>query len=51
MLGVGRQTINRALAELMADGVVQTGYRYIQIVDRDGLAALYDRDPASDESD
>ena len=44
MLGVGRQTINRALAELMADGVVRTGYRFIEITDRDGLAELYEND-------
>lgn len=45
MLGVGRQTINRALADLMHIGVVKTGYRFIEIVDREGLAALYDNDP------
>lgn len=45
MLGVGRQTINRALADLMQMGVVKTGYRFIEIVDRAGLADLYDNDP------
>jgi CRP-like cAMP-binding protein len=47
MLGVGRQTINRALADLMQLGVVKTGYRFIEIVDRDGLADLYDNDPSA----
>ncbi len=47
MLGVGRQTINRALAELMAEGVVQTGYRFIEITDREGLSELYDQDPSA----
>lgn len=46
MLGVGRQTINRALADLMNLGVVKTGYRFIEIVDREGLAELYASDPS-----
>lgn len=50
MLGVGRQTINRALADLMASGVVRTGYRFIEIVDRAGLADLYDKDPNGGEA-
>jgi CRP-like cAMP-binding protein len=47
MLGVGRQTINRALADLMQLGVVKTGYRFIEIIDRQGLADLYDNDPSA----
>ncbi len=42
LLGVGRQTINRALADLMAQGLVRTGYRYIDILDNDGLSALFE---------
>ncbi len=42
LLGVGRQTINRALADLMAAGFVRTGYRYIEILDSDGLSALFE---------
>jgi CRP-like cAMP-binding protein len=42
LLGVGRQTINRALADLMADGLVRTGYRYIEILDIDRLSALFE---------
>jgi hypothetical protein len=26
-------------------GVVKTGYRFIEVVDRAGLADLYDKDP------
>lgn len=42
LLGVGRQTINRALAELMSSGYVRTGYRYIEILDRKGLTDLFE---------
>jgi CRP/FNR family transcriptional regulator, cyclic AMP receptor protein len=42
LLGVGRQTINRALAELMNDGYLRTGYRYIEILDRPGLTELFE---------
>lgn len=42
LLGVGRQTINRTLAELMAEGYLRTGYRYVEILDRDGLQRLFD---------
>lgn len=45
MLGVGRQTINKALAELMDDDLVQTGYRCIEILDRTRLGAEFDGRP------
>jgi CRP-like cAMP-binding protein len=41
LLGVGRQTINRALGELAEMGLVRTGYRMIEILDPAGLDAVY----------
>jgi CRP-like cAMP-binding protein len=42
LLGVGRQTINRALAELAELGMVRTGYRTIEVLDAVALANLFD---------
>jgi CRP/FNR family transcriptional regulator len=42
ILGVGRQTINKALADLMDDGLVRTGYRFIEIIDRPSLVAEFE---------
>lgn len=47
MLGVGRQTINRALGELMEAGVVRTGYRFIEILDRDRLTGEFEGEQAT----
>lgn len=37
LLGVSRQSVNEALGELRAQGVVETGYRRIRILDVDAL--------------
>jgi CRP/FNR family cyclic AMP-dependent transcriptional regulator len=41
MLGIGRQTINRVLGELMDEGLVRTGYGFVEILDRAGLSRLF----------
>jgi len=44
LLGVGRQTINRALGDLVAAGLVRTGYRFVEVVNPAGLRLLFDAD-------
>jgi CRP-like cAMP-binding protein len=40
LLGASRQSVNDALAALRARGLVETGYRMVRLVDRDGLRAV-----------
>lgn len=40
LLGVSRQSVNEALGELRDMGVVETGYRRIQVLDADALLAV-----------
>lgn len=40
LLGASRQTVNEALSELTRDGLTETGYRLIRIVDRHRLVEL-----------
>ena len=40
LLGVSRQSINEALGRLRDQGVVETGYRKIRVVDAERLAAI-----------
>lgn len=40
LLGVSRQSVNEALGRLRDQGVVATGYRHIEILDRDRLARI-----------
>jgi CRP-like cAMP-binding protein len=39
LLGTSRQSVNEALAVLRRDGVIETGYRRITVVDSDRLAS------------
>ena len=39
LLGASRQSVNQALSELRRDGMVETGYRSIRILDRNRLEA------------
>lgn len=41
LLGLGRQTVNRALAELAELGLVRTAYRSVEVVDPEGLTEVY----------
>ncbi len=43
LLGASRQTVNEALSELTGDGVTETGYRLIRILDMRRLAELAGR--------
>ena len=38
LLGVSRQTVNEALAELKEMGAAETGYRLIRVLDTDALS-------------
>jgi CRP/FNR family transcriptional regulator, cAMP and macrophage regulator len=40
LLGVSRQSVNEALGRLRDQGVVETGYRHIEILDPDRLARI-----------
>lgn len=40
LLGVSRQSVNEALARLREQGVVETGYRLIRVVDPDRLESM-----------
>lgn len=40
LLGVSRQSVNEALGRLRDQGVAETGYRYIRVLDRDRLAVV-----------
>ena len=40
LLGVSRQSVNEALGRLRGQGVVETGYRSIRILDRDRLVEV-----------
>ena len=40
LLGVSRQSVNEALGRLREQGVVETGYRNIRILDRDRLSEI-----------
>lgn len=42
LLGVSRQSVNEALAELRAKNVVETGYRTIRVLDMEALKAIAD---------
>jgi len=44
LLGASRQSVNEALSELRGDGMAETGYRLIRVIDRDGLAGIAGRD-------
>ena len=39
LLGASRQSVNEALSELRSEGVVETGYRKVKVLDREGLVA------------
>ncbi|MFQ5967830.1 MAG: Crp/Fnr family transcriptional regulator [Acidimicrobiia bacterium] len=39
LLGASRQSVNEALSELRSEGVVETGYRMVKVIDREGLVA------------
>lgn len=43
LLGASRQSVNEALADLRESGYVETGYRMIRVVDRDGIATVSGR--------
>jgi len=40
LLGVSRQSVNEALGRLRDQGVVETGYRYIRVMESDRLAVV-----------
>jgi len=40
LLGVSRQSVNEALAELRDKEIVKTGYRMIEVIDMDRLQAV-----------
>lgn len=40
LLGVSRQSVNEALARLRDQGIVETGYRRIRVIDRDKLESI-----------
>ncbi len=40
LLGVSRQSVNEALGRLRDQGVVETGYRSIRILDTDKLTSV-----------
>ncbi|HEY5578671.1 MAG TPA: Crp/Fnr family transcriptional regulator [Acidimicrobiia bacterium] len=37
LLGVSRQSVNEALSQLRSDGIVETGYRFVRVLDPDRL--------------
>ena len=43
LLGVSRQSVNKAIGELSSDAIAESGYRVVKIVDREGLAAILGR--------
>lgn len=43
LLGASRQSVNEALSEMRANGLVDTGYRVVTVVDASGLAAVAGR--------
>lgn len=43
MAGMSRNMVNRALRQLAADGLVETGYGMLQLVDPDGIVAALHR--------
>lgn len=40
LLGASRQSVNEALSELREQGYVETGYRLVRVLDRNGLATI-----------
>jgi len=44
LLGASRQSVNEALSELRREGIAETGYRLMRVLDRDGLAQVAGRD-------
>lgn len=40
LLGVSRQSVNEALGRLRDQDVVETGYRYIRVIDRERLGVV-----------
>ena len=46
LLGASRQSVNEALSELRREGLAETGYRVMRVVDREGLAAAAGRNAA-----
>jgi CRP-like cAMP-binding protein len=44
LLGASRQSVNEALSELRQEGIAETGYRLISVIDRDELARIAGRD-------
>ncbi len=44
LLGASRQSVNEALSELRREGMAETGYRLMRVLDRDGLAQVAGRD-------
>jgi cAMP-binding proteins - catabolite gene activator and regulatory subunit of cAMP-dependent protein kinases len=43
LLGASRQSVNQALSELRGAGLLETGYRYVRVLDRPGLEAIVGR--------
>jgi CRP-like cAMP-binding protein len=43
LLGASRQSVNEALGELRSQGIVETGYRSIRLIDRPGAEAVAGR--------
>jgi CRP-like cAMP-binding protein len=44
LLGASRQSVNEALSDLRREGLAETGYRVMRVVDRDGLASVVGRE-------
>ena len=44
LLGISRQSVNESVATLRAKGLIETGYRSIQVLDRPGLQQVADGD-------
>jgi DNA-binding GntR family transcriptional regulator len=40
LLGVSRQSVNEALRRLRQQGLIETGYRSIRVLDQDGVPRL-----------
>lgn len=47
LLGVSRQSVNEALGELREGGIVETGYRMIEVMDLDALRAVAADQPSA----
>jgi CRP-like cAMP-binding protein len=49
LLGASRQSINEALSDLRAAGLVETGYRLVRVLDGGGLAAIAGRSQTAND--